>query len=206
MRSFQSLLFLITGHAITSASQRYEIAEHKVNSYTVITTLLIHKVQFDDAGLYRCQAGDQETTIRFNGTLKTFTVSWVFIDCCRELQCFIRLCRRRPSPRFLRWNEWKQRRFTIRHRRFLQPRTFLLSACRRNCQSKTSFTRTTLLQRGHFRRGVRRFTYPTLVSFGCHHFSFWQSTLVALGTWLKRKTCTYIQGCVVCHLFPIPCS
>lgn len=46
---------------------RYVTKVRSVNAYTVTMILAIQNVNDDDAGLYRCQAGDQQAVIRLYG-------------------------------------------------------------------------------------------------------------------------------------------
>ncbi len=45
-------------------TDRYSMTVQKTNLYTVKMTLLIQDVQDEDIGLYRCQAGKAEASIR----------------------------------------------------------------------------------------------------------------------------------------------
>ncbi len=46
------------------STQRYSLTVQKINVYTMKMTLAILNLREEDAGLYRCQAGKSEATIR----------------------------------------------------------------------------------------------------------------------------------------------
>ena len=60
--------FILKDYALTSINQRYTVTENKLNAYTVQTSLIIRNVSAEDAGVYRCKAGDREATTRLYGT------------------------------------------------------------------------------------------------------------------------------------------
>jgi hypothetical protein len=50
------------------STQRYSLTVQKINIYTIKMTLAILNLREEDAGLYRCQAGKSEATIRLYST------------------------------------------------------------------------------------------------------------------------------------------
>jgi hypothetical protein len=46
------------------STERYSLTIQKINIYTIKMTLAILNLREEDAGLYRCQAGKSEATIR----------------------------------------------------------------------------------------------------------------------------------------------
>ncbi|XP_032784973.2 lachesin isoform X1 [Daphnia magna] len=57
-------LFWYFGNTSIGPNERHTMTIHKINAYTIKMTLAILNLRETDAGLYRCQAGRSEATIR----------------------------------------------------------------------------------------------------------------------------------------------
>ncbi|XP_059351240.1 lachesin-like isoform X2 [Daphnia carinata] len=57
-------LFWYFGNVSIGPNERHTMTIHKINAYTIKMTLAILNLRETDAGLYRCQAGRSEATIR----------------------------------------------------------------------------------------------------------------------------------------------
>lgn len=59
--------FIFLEDRTIGAVDRYVTGIKKINSYTINMLLSIRDVQEEDAGIYRCQAGSSEATVRLYG-------------------------------------------------------------------------------------------------------------------------------------------